>query len=45
MIAAELETEVHDVAVPFCPDVRLPLILTIGDEAPVRFPFVQVHRP
>jgi hypothetical protein len=45
MIVAQPETEVREVAVPFCPNVRLPLILTISDEAPVRFPFVQVHRP
>ena len=44
MIVAQQETEVPEVAVPFCPDVRL-LILTISDEAPVRVPFVQVHRP
>jgi hypothetical protein len=44
MIVAQPETEVPQVAVPCCPDVRLPLILTVSDEAPVRFPFVQVHR-
>jgi hypothetical protein len=45
MIVAQPETEVREVAVSFCSDVRLPLILTISDEAPVRFPFVHVHRP
>jgi hypothetical protein len=45
MIMAQPETEVPEVAVSFCPDVRPPLILAIGDEAPIRFPFLQVHRP
>ena len=39
MIVAQPETDVRKVTVPFCPDVHLPLILTISDEAPVRFPF------
>jgi hypothetical protein len=45
MIVVQPETEFSDVTVTIFPDVLLLLILTVGDEAPVRFPFVHVHRP
>jgi hypothetical protein len=45
MIMVQPETEVCEVTVTICPDGYRPLILTISDEAPVRFLFVQVPRP
>jgi len=44
MIMLQLQVDVFAEPVPFIPDVRLPLLLTVGDGALVRFTFVHVHR-
>jgi hypothetical protein len=45
MIMVQLQANVFAGTVPFAPDVRLPLLLTVDDGAPVRFLFAHVRRP